>query len=55
MINPFRHLGHEKVRKGGGWGFIPPQIFAIVGLLPIDKDSEKKKSIVRTYKPLKIP
>ena len=29
----------------------PPQIFTIVDLLPNDNDSEKKKSIVETYKP----
>ena len=30
---------------------LPPQIFTIVDLLPNDNDSEKKKSIVETYKP----
>ena len=29
----------------------PPQIFTIVDLLPNGNDSEKKKSIVETYKP----
>ena len=46
-----------------GWGgrglaaLVPPlfQIFAVVDLLPIDNDSEKKKGIVKIYKPLQIP
>ena len=36
---------------GGGGALAPPQIFAIVDLLPIDNDSKKKKNIVKTYKP----
>ena len=35
--------------------FSPPQIFVIVDILPIDNDSEKKKSIVKTYKAIKFP
>ena len=39
----------------GGGTLGPLQIFAIADFLPIDNDSEKKKSIVKTYKPNKIP
>ena len=39
----------------GGWGDYslppPPRIFATVDLLPNDRNIEKKKSIVETYKP----
>ena len=38
---------------GGTWD--PLQIFAIADFLPIDNDSEKKKSIVKTYKAIKFP
>ena len=43
-----------QARRNRGRG-VAPQIFAIVDLLPIDNAGEKKKSIVKTYKPFQIP
>ena len=52
--NEFTVIQARRNRGTGGAALAPPQIFAIVGLLPIDNDTEKKKSIVKPYKPLKI-
>ena len=42
-------------RNRGGGGGVAPQIFAIFDILPIDNASEKKKSVVKTYKPFQSP
>ena len=51
----FLEMTMQACRNRGGLGELqPPQIFAKVGLLPIDNNSEKKKG-AKKHKPCQIP
>ena len=47
-------ISNQTHRNRGDWGVPTSQIFAKVGLSPIDNDSEKKK-VAKKFEPLQIP